>query len=199
MVNTLALDRNPTLAWGYRTLFTGAVLVALSTFAKETAAVALEIPRPANAHPAIQPLAQPILATPTVSSPVLKTASPRTSPIALLRTGLASWYGKVLQDHRTASGRRFNMFELTAAHRSLPFGSKVKVTDLRSHRSVVVTITDRGVLNADRIIDLSYAAAEELGMVKAGVDPVQIDVLTAKQVLIAEAPPVQTVPADPEP
>ena len=59
---------------------------------------------------------------------------------------MASWYGKVLQNHLTASGRRFNMYELTAAHRDLPFGSRVKVTDLRNHRSVVVTITDRGVL-----------------------------------------------------
>jgi rare lipoprotein A len=100
---------------------------------------------------------------------------------------MASWYGKVLQGHRTASGRRFDMFEMTAAHRSLPFGSKVKVTDLRNKKSVVVTITDRGVLNPDRVIDLSYAAADKLGMLKSGVDPVKLEVLSPKQILLAEA------------
>jgi rare lipoprotein A len=79
------------------------------------------------------------------------------------------------------------MFELTAAHRSLPFGSKVKVTDLRNSKSVVVTITDRGELNPDRVIDLSYAAADKLGMLKSGVDPVKLEVLTPTQVLMAEA------------
>jgi len=81
------------------------------------------------------------------------------------------------------------MFELTAAHRSLPFGTQVKVTDQRNHRSVIVTITDRGELNADRIIDLSWAAARDLDMVKAGVDPVMLEVLPAKAVLVAEATP----------
>ena len=78
------------------------------------------------------------------------------------------------------------MFELTAAHRTLPFGSKVKVTDLRNSKSVVVTITDRGIFSPGRIIDLSYAAAEQLGMIKSGVDPVRLDVLTSKQALLAE-------------
>ena len=85
------------------------------------------------------------------------------------------------------------MFELTAAHRDLPFGSKVRVTDLRNRKSVIVTITDRGVLSANRIIDLSYAAAQQLDMIKAGVDPVRLDVLTKKQALLAEA----DVPAQP--
>jgi rare lipoprotein A len=93
---------------------------------------------------------------------------------------MASWYGSVLQGHLTASGRRFNMYELTAAHRTLPFGSRVKVTDLRNHRSVVVTITDRGVLYPDRVIDLSWGAAKELNMVKMGVDPVKLELITER-------------------
>jgi rare lipoprotein A len=97
-----------------------------------------------------------------------------------IKSGLASWYGRVLQNHRTASGRRFNMYELTAAHRDLPFGSKVRVTNLRNHRSVVVTITDRGVLFPDRVIDLSYGAAKQLQMIKSGVDPVSLDILSIK-------------------
>ena len=115
----------------------------------------------------------------------------RVSTFATLTRGMASWYGKVLQGHRTASGRRFDMFELTAAHRSLPFGSKVKVTDLRNSKSVIVTITDRGELNPDRVIDLSYGAADKLGMLKSGVDPVKLEVLTPKQVVLlaqAESP-----------
>lgn len=110
----------------------------------------------------------------------------KVTTLTRIKSGLASWYGSVLQNHLTASGRRFNMYELTAAHRTLPFGSKVKVTDLRNHRSVVVTITDRGVMDADRVIDLSYGAARQLHMVKAGVDPVSLDILSTKGVLVAE-------------
>ena len=69
------------------------------------------------------------------------------------------------------------MYDLTAAHRSLPFGSRVRVTNLRNRRSVVVTITDRGVLKEDRIIDLSYGAARELNMVSMGVDPVSLELV----------------------
>ena len=78
---------------------------------------------------------------------VTTVTAPKTTVLTRIKSGMASWYGSVLQGHRTASGRRFDMFELTAAHRTLPFGSRVKVTDLRNHRSVVVTITDRGVLH----------------------------------------------------
>jgi rare lipoprotein A len=72
------------------------------------------------------------------------------------------------------------MYELTAAHRTLPFGSRVKVTDLRNHRSVVVTITDRGELFPEREIDLSWGAAQELHMVKMGVDPVRLELITER-------------------
>ena len=106
--------------------------------------------------------------------------APRTTVLTRIKSGMASWYGSVLQGHPTASGRRFNMFELTAAHRTLPFGSKVKVTNLRNHRSVVVTITDRGVLFPERVIDLSWAAAKELNMLKMGVDPVKLELITER-------------------
>ncbi len=103
---------------------------------------------------------------------------PKTTVLTRIKSGMASWYGSVLQGHRTASGRRFDMNELTAAHRTLPFGSLVKVTDLRNKRSVVVTITDRGVLYPERVIDLSLGAARELQMVKMGVDPVRLELIT---------------------
>jgi rare lipoprotein A len=104
--------------------------------------------------------------------------APKTTVLTRIKSGMASWYGSVLQGHRTASGRRFDMNELTAAHRTLPFGSLVKVTDLRNKRSVVVTITDRGVLYPERVIDLSLGAARELQMVKMGVDPVRLELIS---------------------
>jgi rare lipoprotein A len=94
-----------------------------------------------------------------------------------MMSGNASWYGSVLQGHRTASGVIFDEHQLTAAHRTLPFGTMVRVTDLRNHRSVIVKITDRGVLFSDRAIDLSYAAASELHMVKDGVHPVRLTIV----------------------
>jgi rare lipoprotein A len=89
--------------------------------------------------------------------------------------GKASWYGRIFQSKKTASGEPYDMFDLTAAHRSLPIGSWVKVTDLSTARSVVVRINDRGPVARSRIIDLSYEAAKILGM--RGVDRVRLDVL----------------------
>lgn len=187
MVTTLSIERSSTAKWGTRTVFAAAVLMTLSAFAKETATVAIEHPKANPAHAGIVPTVAP---TPeaSVKAPAVNVVTrTKVSALATLTRGMASWYGKVLQGHRTASGRRFDMFELTAAHRSLPFGSKVKVTDLRNSKSVIVTITDRGELDPDRVIDLSYAAADKLGMLKAGIDPVKLEVLTPKQVLMAEA------------
>jgi len=90
------------------------------------------------------------------------------------RTGMASWYGKTFHGRTTASGRRFNMYELTAAHTTLPTGTQVRVTNLANGRSVIVTITDRGPFSRNRIIDLSYAAAEHLGFVRQGTAKVRV-------------------------
>jgi rare lipoprotein A len=89
--------------------------------------------------------------------------------------GQASWYGSRHHGRRTASGERFDQHALTAAHRSLPFGSKVRVTNLSNQRSVVVRINDRGPYARGRIIDLSRAAAERLGMLSRGVAPVRLE------------------------
>ena len=99
--------------------------------------------------------------------------------IASKFSGMASWYGKALQGHSTASGERFNMNELTACHRSLPFGTLVRVTNMRNREAVIVRITDRGVLSADRVIDLSAAAADKIGMLRMGVAPVRLSVVPA--------------------
>lgn len=89
-------------------------------------------------------------------------------------SGTASWYGKQFAGNRTASGEPFNPQELTAAHRTLPFGSKVRVTLEGSDRSVVVRINDRGPFGHGRIIDVSQAAAQELGLVSAGSGKVRL-------------------------
>jgi rare lipoprotein A len=90
---------------------------------------------------------------------------------------MASWYGKELAGHKTASGERFDPGKLTAAHRTLPFGTQVRVTRVKTGRSVVVRINDRGPFSKKRIIDLSEAAARAIGMIEAGVTKVQLEVV----------------------
>ena len=77
--------------------------------------------------------------------------------------GIASWYGKFFQGNTTASGEPFDENQLTCAHRTLPLGSVLRVTNLRNNKSVIVTVNDRGPVPESRVIDLSYAAAEALG------------------------------------
>jgi len=94
--------------------------------------------------------------------------------------GIASWYGQWHHGRHTASGEPFDMFKLTAAHRSLPLGTTVRVTNLDNGRFVDVTINDRGPYVGDRIIDLSRQVARVLGMEKAGIAPVMIEALPKK-------------------
>lgn len=94
------------------------------------------------------------------------------------QVGKASWYGKQFHNRRTASGKRFNTYSLMAAHRSLPFGTLVKVTNLANGKSCVVEIADRGPYVGNRIIDLSYAAANELDFASKGVANVKVDVVS---------------------
>ena len=88
--------------------------------------------------------------------------------------GLASWYGKKYHGRRTANGEKFDMRAVSAAHRTLPFGTVVKVTNLENGRSLRVRINDRGPFVDGRIIDLSYKAAKKLGMVQDGVVRVKL-------------------------
>ncbi len=94
-----------------------------------------------------------------------------------LGVGIASYYGKRFAGRPTASGEPFDPMELTAAHRTLPFGSRVKVTNRRNGKSVVVRINDRGPFSRDRDIDLSRMAAERIGLVQQGHGPVQLFLL----------------------
>ena len=92
-------------------------------------------------------------------------------------TGIASWYGKRFRGKKTASGEIFDPEKFSAAHRRLPLGTVVKVTDMKTRRAVVVVINDRGPYIPGRIIDLSRAAARQLDMLKKGLAPVKIEVL----------------------
>ena len=93
------------------------------------------------------------------------------------QVGVASFYGDRHHGRRTASGERFDQNELTAAHRTLPFGTRVRVTNLTNEKSVVVTITDRGPFVKGRIIDVSRRAARELDFVRRGTTRVRVRVL----------------------
>jgi len=99
-------------------------------------------------------------------------------PVHKTEVGVASWYGEQFQGSETASGERFDEGKLTAAHRRLPLGTKVKVTNLRNRRSVVLRINDRGPHVSGRLLDVSLAAAQRLGFRGAGKAPVRIRVVS---------------------
>lgn len=93
--------------------------------------------------------------------------------------GVASWYGKPFHGRKTANGETYDMYGMTAAHKRLPFNTRVRVRNLRNNRTVIVRITDRGPFVDDRIIDLTYTAAQHLDMVGSGTARVRIDALDA--------------------
>jgi rare lipoprotein A len=96
---------------------------------------------------------------------------------ALVQEGIVSWYGAQFHDRPTASGELFDSTAYTMAHPTLPFGTQVRVTNLRNGRSVVVRVNDRGPFVGSRIADLSHAAAAEIGMVRRGVASARLEVL----------------------
>ena len=109
------------------------------------------------------------------SAPAARTAPAAARP-GEVEEGLASWYGEPYHGRPTASGPRYDMWAMTAAHRTLPFGTVVRVTNLDSKRQAEVTINDRGPFVAGRILDLSRRAAEALGAIGPGVIPVRLEV-----------------------
>ncbi len=104
--------------------------------------------------------------------------------------GLASWYGKKFHGRLTSNGEIYDMYAMTAAHKTLPIPSYVRVTNLENQRSVVVRVNDRGPFHADRIIDLSYAAAHRLGFVDQGVARVDVEIILPE----GDPPPLMLTP-----
>ena len=100
------------------------------------------------------------------------------------QVGRASWYGSKFQGHKTANGERYDMNAFTCAHRTLPLGSWIRVTNLRNHKSTFVRVNDRGPVPTSRVLDLSYAAARKLGV--GGLAEVKIEKVTANDPVLTE-------------
>jgi rare lipoprotein A len=158
-----------------------ALVALVFLFTTRTVQADAGLPRPAIAAPASPTAASATPAFSAVKNPALPQA-PQTDAARQWKDhlhGLASWYGGVFNGRRTASGEVYDMYAMTACHPTLPFGSIVRVVNRNNHRSVVVRITDRGdLVHEGRIIDLSYGAAEKLGITWAGLARVDLEVLS---------------------
>jgi len=122
-----------------------------------------------------QPRRESATAAPTPAPVVVGRPAPAAPRV--VQTGAASWYGQAHHGKKTASGEAFDMYALTAAHRSLPLGTRIRVTNVANGRAIDVRINDRGPAIPGRIIDLSYGAARALGAVGDGVFRVRIAIL----------------------
>ncbi len=137
--------------------------------ATAAAALALMLSPMSHAQQAAAPAASATAAKPADAAPAAATAAPTEGKLA--------YYGRKFAGRKTASGERFNPQALTMAHKTLPFGTRVKVTNLKTGKSVVVRVNDRGPTNPDRIGDVSLAAASKLRMLGSGVVDARLDVL----------------------
>ena len=109
--------------------------------------------------------------------------TPLTDITSHTEIGIASWYGNKFHGHLTSNGETYNMFSMTAAHKTLPLPSYVKVTNLDNGKSAIVRVNDRGPFHRDRIIDLSYSAANKIGMLQQGTARVQLQLLQSPAML----------------
>jgi len=133
-----------------------------------------------------------------VVEPVVRTIAGNRSPYAVLgksyfvlpseegysERGIASWYGEKFHGHKTSNGEVFDMYQVSAAHKSLPIPSFLRVTNLDNNRSIIVRVNDRGPFHDNRIIDLSYAAALKLGYADIGTARVQLDAIITEELSI---------------
>jgi len=171
------------MAWRGRARLAGASVLALLLIACTVPVREETFPEPAAGVPApgrplgaaAESTAPAAAQTPAPAPETASVGGPEHPGCLLLDQGLASWYGPGLHGRRTASGERFDRSEFTAAHRTLPFGTRVCVRSLVTGKTVMVRINDRGPFGADdRVVDLSQAAARELGMIGLGIKPVQL-------------------------
>jgi rare lipoprotein A len=131
---------------------------------------------PAAPQPSTAPAPAPEEAKTNTTAPPV---APVARPDAMVEEGNASWYGAPFHGRQASNGEVYDMYKLTAAHRTLPFNTVVRVTNLNNGKSTVVRITDRGPFVDNRVIDLSYAAAREIESIGPGVVPVRLDILSA--------------------
>ncbi len=104
-------------------------------------------------------------------------SNPAATGTTTVLRGRASWYGSYFQGHRTSSGERYNRFAYTCAHKTLPFGTRLRVTNVKNGKAVVVRVSDRGPFRHQRIIDLSEIAAKPLGLVECGAATVVAEIV----------------------
>ncbi|WP_228243640.1 septal ring lytic transglycosylase RlpA family protein [Porphyrobacter sp. GA68] len=152
-------------------------LCALATILATSATAGWSASTPDNGVPAGEltaPSATP-LAAPAAPAEEAPAEEAPAEEATLIGTGTASFYASEFHGRRTASGARFDMNAMTAAHRTLPFGTRLRVTNERNGRSVVVTVNDRGPFHKSRVLDVSRAAAERLNMVGAGSARVRLE------------------------
>ena len=131
-----------------------------------------------------------------------RTYAPTVNDDPMKERGLASWYGRKFHGQKTSSGEIYDMFAMTAAHKTLPIPSYARVTSLKSGQSVVVRVNDRGPFHEGRVIDLSYAAAAKLGIAGPGSGPVEVERVFARDAgvrVAATPPPATPLPATPAP
>ena len=147
---------------------------ALAACGKKKIAVAPPPPPPASPAPATSPVI-----------PAIPVPSPATPPVGNVERGLASWYGHPYHGRQAADGEIYDMETLVAAHRTLPFQTRVRVRNVNNGKTVNVRIIDRGPFVDGRVIDLSHAAAQAIDLIGPGVAPVEVTIIG--------------VPADPEP
>src|SRR5262245_39048566 len=146
----------------------------LSSLAAAVLLVAIVAAAPVPSHPQTQVKTLPTAAVAKTQKKAAAAKTPREAKP--YQIGLASWYGKQFHGKATASGEDFNMFELTAAHRQLPLGTYVKVTNLHNGKWVIVRVNDRGPYVSGRIMDLSYSAARMLNY-RSGIERVRLDIV----------------------
>jgi rare lipoprotein A len=142
-----------------------------------TCAVALLLLAAAGCRQAIRPEAPREAPPRHAGAPPPEAEQPERGDVERSLEGIASFYGDELRGHLTANGERFNPGAMTAAHRTLPFGTRLRVTNLDNGRTVAVRVNDRGPYVNGRILDLSAEAARRLGMLDRGVARVRIDIL----------------------
>jgi rare lipoprotein A len=148
------------------------LLAATAVLATLGAAQAQQASAPPAAPAASEPAAAPAPAPMAAPAP-----APMAAPTSDVSEGKVAYYGAKFNGRKTASGERFNAAAMTMAHKSLPFGTRVKVTNLANNKSVVVRVNDRGPTTPERIGDLSSGAARKIGMTRAGVIDAKLEVV----------------------
>lgn len=161
-----------------RTVFTQlAIALAITILSAAGCAHHPRVTRPPAQTPTSETTPTPPPEAPPVTGPPPAERNPAVSG-QYFEEGVASWYGIPFHGHRTSNGEIYDMRQFTAAHRTLPFGAVVRVTNLRNGTQIEVRINDRGPFVANRIIDLSMAAAQAIEMIGTGTAPVRLEILS---------------------